>query len=60
MNIDRENINCYNCRDFEHLVRNYRNRGTRDRIRKERRLEYRNKAQEQNNLNEEGNLITLD
>jgi len=41
MEIDRENKNCYNCGGFEHLARNYSNRGTKNKIGKERRLEYR-------------------
>jgi len=41
MEIDRENQNYYNCRSFGHLARNCRNRGTGDRIREGRRLEYR-------------------
>ena len=41
MNIDWENMNCYNYRRFGHMTRNYRNRGIGDRIKKERRLEYR-------------------
>jgi len=41
MNIDQGNRNCYNCREFEYLARNCRNRGTGNRIGKGRRLEYR-------------------
>ena len=40
IDVDRGNCNCYNCRGFGHLVRNYRNRGMKNRSRKERRLEY--------------------
>ena len=42
MDIDRENINCYSCEGFRHLVRNCRNRGTETRIGESRRLEYQN------------------
>ena len=40
MDVDRRNRNYYNCKDFGHLARNYRNRETRDRIKKGKRLEY--------------------
>jgi len=40
MEVNRRNKNCYNCGGFKHLVRNYKNRGTENRIGKERRLEY--------------------
>jgi len=39
MNVDRGR-NCYDCGGFGHLARNYRNRGTGNRIRKGRRLKY--------------------
>jgi len=39
MKVDRGNRNCYSCGEFEHLVRNCRNRE--NRIREGRRLEYR-------------------
>ncbi len=63
MNVDQGNKNCYNCRDFGHLVRNCRNRG--NRIGEGRRLEYRERRiieerNRQNNLNREGDLIVLD
>jgi len=51
----RENQNCYNCRGFKYLVRNCRNRGTGNRIRDGRRLEYR-----QSNLNGKRDLVVLD
>ena len=41
MDVDQRNRNCYNCRKFEYLARNCRNRGIGNRIREERRLEYR-------------------
>ena len=41
--VDKGNQNCYNCRDFGHLARNCKNRGIRDKIGEDRRLEYRNK-----------------
>ena len=40
MNMDYGNRNCYNCRRFGHIARNYRNRGTGNRIGEGRRLEY--------------------
>jgi len=40
MEVNRRNRNCYNCGGFKHLVKNYKNRGTENRIGKERRLEY--------------------
>ena len=40
MNVDWENKNCYNCRRFGHLAKNYRNKNTGNRIGEERRLEY--------------------
>ena len=48
MEIDRRNRNCYNCRRFGHLVRNYKNKRIGGRIGKDRRLEYRNKNNKQN------------
>jgi len=41
MKVNRENRNCYNCRDFGYLVRNCRNRWMRGRIEEKIRLEYR-------------------
>jgi len=70
MNVDRrENGNCYNCRGFRHLARNYKNRRAENRIGEERKLEYggsENNGQrkmeernEQSNLNREGDLIVF-
>ena len=69
--VDYGNRNCYNCRDFRYLVRNCRNRRTEDRMKEERRLEYKkNKNGERriiegenrqnNNLNGNRDLIVLD
>jgi len=55
-------MNCYSCERFGHLARNCRNRGTRNKIRKERRLDYRQnngRNNRQNNLNREGDLIVF-
>jgi len=41
MEVDWRNRNCYKCGRFEHLVRNYRNKGIENRIGESRRLEYR-------------------
>ena len=59
--VDYGNRNCYNCRGFGHLTRNCRNSGLEDRIREERKLEYKNgnnkerkmikERNRQNNLN---------
>ena len=50
--------NCYNYGKFGHLVRNCRNWEI---VRRERRLEYRNKNNRQSsNLNWDRNLIVLD
>jgi len=65
MDVDRkERRNCYNCGGFGHLARNCRNRGMRDRIGDERRLEYRQRLRtEENNgqssLNGKGDLVVL-
>ena len=70
MDVDRKNRNCYNCGWFGYLARNCRNRGTGDKIEKERRLEYKNRNNKQrrtieggngqdNNLNGEWDLILL-
>ena len=65
MNINQGNRNCYNYRRFEHLTRNCRNTGTRDRIKKGRRLEYKENKErkmienKQNNLNGNRDLIVF-
>ena len=61
MDINKKNQNYYNCGGFGHLVRNCRNRETRGRIEKDRRLKYRNNRQEnrQDNLNRDRDLIVL-
>ena len=60
MKVDCGNKNCYNYRDFGHLARNCRNRETKGRIGKGRRLECGDRNNGQSNLNREGNLIVLD
>ena len=45
MKVDRRNRNYYNYKGFRHLVRNRRNKGIENRIRKSRRLEYENNGQ---------------
>jgi len=64
MEVDRGNKNCYNCGGFKYLMRNCRNRETGNRIRKRRRLEYRQRLategnNEQYNLNGEEDLVVL-
>jgi len=59
MEVDCRNMNCYNCRGFRHLVRNCKNKGTKGRIRKGRRLEYGDRNNGQSNLNRKGNLIVF-
>jgi len=65
MDINQGNRNCYNYRRFEHLARNCRNRGTRNRIKKGKRLEYKGKKErkmienKQNNLNGDRDLIVF-
>ena len=50
MNVDRrDNRNCYNCGEFGHIARNYRNR----RIGMNKRME----TEDNNNLNEGRDLI---
>ena len=58
MDVDQGNRNCYSCRGFGHLARTCRNKETRNRIGKGRRLEYRNNGQD--NLNGEEDLIIFD
>ena len=72
MKINRMNKNCYNCREFAHIARNCRNRGTEGRIGKRRRLKYRENGNniqkrmikggngQNSNLNRDGDLIILD
>ena len=62
INMDQRNMNCYSCEGFGHLARNCRNRRTGNKIRKERRLDYRQnngRNNRQNNLNGEGDLIVF-
>jgi len=42
MEVDRTNRNCYNYKNFGHMIRNCRNKRTEDKIREGRRLEYEN------------------
>ena len=58
MNMNWENRNCYSCREFGHLARNCKNRGTENRIGKGRRLEYRQNTG-QSNFNGKGDLVVL-
>ena len=58
MDVNRGNWNCYSYRGFEHLARNCRNKGTKNRIGKEIRLEY-GQNNEQSNLNGNRDLIVL-
>jgi len=71
MNVNRENKNWHNHREFGHLARNCKNKGTGGRIGKGRRMEYvnRNNGQrrmieggnkQNSNLNGDKNLIVLD
>ena len=68
IDVDQKNKNCYNCGEFRHLAKNYRNRGIRNKIGEGRRLEYGNNRQrlrtegengQNNNLNGDRNLIVL-
>jgi len=45
MDMDYKNQNCHNYGGFGHLARNCRNSGTRNRIGKGRRLEYRERRE---------------
>ena len=54
MDVDRrENQNCYNCREFRHLARNYKNKGKR--VEQGKRMEY--GENKQDNLNGNGDLM---
>jgi len=48
--VDRENRNCYNYGCFGHLARNCRNKGIEGRIRKNRKLKYGNRSNEQRKM----------
>jgi len=54
MKVDHRNRNCYNCGNFRHLARNYRNRSTEGRIGEGRRLEYRNRSNGERRIIEGG------
>jgi len=58
MDVDKGR-NCYNCGGFGHLTRSCRNKGTGNRIREDRRLEYEQGNNEQSNLNRDGDLIVF-
>ena len=63
-NLDNRGRNCYACRGFGHMARNYRNRGQRGRVAENRRVEYgggriKEITNFQNNLKEEENLELL-
>ena len=56
MDIDRRvNQNCYSCGEFRYLAWNCKNRGMGNRIKENRKLEYRESGQK--NLNGNGDLI---
>ena len=55
MEVDRRNRNCYNCGDFEHLARNYRNREIGGKIGEGKRIEYGNGNNRQRRIIKEGN-----
>ena len=56
MDMDRrEGRNCYNCREFRHVVRHYKNRGVENRIGESRRLEYGNRKNNRQRRIEEEN-----
>ena len=48
--------NCYSCREFEHIVRHYKNQ---EFVVQERRMEYEDNCN-MDNLKEEENLVVLD
>ena len=52
--VDRER-NCYNCEEFEHITKHYRNQRF---VVQERRIEYRNNCN-MDNLKEKENLVVL-
>ena len=56
MDVDRER-NCYSCRRFGNLVKNYRNQEI---IGQGKRIEYGNNVNTLNNLKEKESLIVLD
>ena len=56
MDVDRER-NCYSCRGFGNLVKNYRNQEI---IGQGKRIEYGNNVNTLNNLKEKESLIVLD
>lgn len=43
MEVDHRNRNCYNYRGFDYMARHCRNQGIKNRIKKSRRLEYRDR-----------------
>jgi len=55
-----EEINCYSCRRFGYLARNYRNQEIVRRVRQGRRVNYENNRNNTNNLNRKESLIVLD
>ena len=55
MDVDRENRNCYNCREFGHLVRNCRNQE--NKIEEGKRLEFGNGNNRQRLIIERGNRL---
>ena len=41
IDVDQESRNCYSCKEFGYLAKNYRNKGIRSRIGKDKKLKYR-------------------